>query len=179
MLVLNLARIRTPHEHFEEVYPPETFAADGESFTVATPVKLAFDLYKDKDQFRLDGRIETTIELPCSRCLEPFRWPVNSVFDLRYQPRTPQSAKPEREVEEDDFSTAFYVNDEIDLVQMMREQLYLALPMKPLCRPDCRGLCVQCGTNLNRGTCDCSPHWDDPRLAALKALQVKNTEPRN
>ncbi len=49
----------------------------------------------------------------------------------------------------------------------MREQFYLALPMKPLCREDCQGLCVVCGANLNRATCDCKLEWDDPRLAAL------------
>jgi uncharacterized protein len=177
MLVLNLARIRTPHERFDEVYPPETFASDTENFTVAGPVKLGFDVYKDKDQFRLDGRVETMLELPCGRCLELFRWPVEAIFDLRYQPRTPQSAKPEREIEEDDFSTAFYENDEIDLVQMMREQFFLALPMKPLCRPDCKGLCPECGTNLNRNTCRCKREWEDPRLAPLKSLKLKNQEP--
>ena len=176
MLVLNLARIRTPHERFEEVYTPETFASDEDNFTVAAPVRLAFDVYKDKDQFRLDGRVETLLELPCGRCLEPFRWPVDSVFDLRYQPRAPQSAGPEREIEEDDLSTAFYENDEIDLLQMMREQIFLALPMKPLCRPDCRGLCPECGTNLNRGTCVCRHEWEDPRLAALKSLTLKNSK---
>ena len=176
MLVLNLARIRTPHEHFDEVYPADTFASDHENFEVVSPVTLALDVYKDKDHYRLDGRVETLLELPCSRCLEPFRWPVNSIFDLRYQPRQSAPAS-ERQVEEDDFSTAFYENDEIDLVQVMREQFYLALPMKPLCRPDCHGLCPQCGTNLNRGTCDCTHTWDDPRLAALKSLSLKDREP--
>ena len=56
----------------------------------------------------------------------------------------------------------------------MREQFYLALPMKPLCREDCKGLCAQCGTNLNTGTCDCAPVWEDPRLAALKAIRGKS-----
>jgi len=68
-------------------------------------------------------------------------------------------------------TTAFYENDEIDLAQLMREQFYLSLPMKPLCRADCQGLCVVCGTNLNRAMCDCKREWDDPRLAPLKALQ--------
>jgi uncharacterized protein len=174
MLVLNLARIRTPHEHFDEVYPPGTFASDEENFRVVVPVTLSFDIYKDKEQFRLDGRVETLLELPCSRCLEPFRWPVNSIFDLRYQPRVVVTGKPEREIGEDDFSTAFYENDEIDLVQMMREQILLSLPMKPLCRPDCQGLCAVCGTNLNRATCACRHDWDDPRFAALKSLHERN-----
>ena len=53
----------------------------------------------------------------------------------------------------------------------MREQFYLALPMKPLCGNDCKGLCPTCGTNWNKGTCDCSNQSEDPRLAALKALR--------
>ena len=60
-------------------------------------------------------------------------------FDLRYQPHAQNTGEGEREVEEDDLTTAFYENDEIDLGQLMREQFYLALPMKPLCREDCRG----------------------------------------
>ena len=52
----------------------------------------------------------------------------------------------------------------------MREQFYLALPMKPLCRDACKGLCPHCGTNLNASSCDCAPAWQDPRLAALREL---------
>ena len=62
-------------------------------------------------------------------------------FDLRYQPRHENKGEGEREVEEDNLTTAFYENDEIDRGQLMREQFYLALPMKPLCREDCKGLC--------------------------------------
>src|SRR5579862_9852227 len=98
MLVVNLARIRTPHEHFDEVYPAETFASDQENFAVVAPVTLALDVHKDKDHFRLEGRVETLIELPCSRCLEPFRWPVNSLFDLRYQPRLAGNARSRKTI---------------------------------------------------------------------------------
>jgi uncharacterized protein len=101
--------------------------------------------------------------------------PVDAEFDLRYQPHALNAGEGEREIEEDDLTTAFYENDEIDLGQLMREQFYLALPMKPLCREDCKGLCAQCGTNLNTGTCDCSPVWEDPRLAALKNLGTRES----
>ena len=171
MLLLNLSRIRTAHEHFEEVYPPGTCATSDESFSVAAPVSLAFDIDKDKDQFRLVGRVESMLELPCSRCLEAFNWPVDAAFDLRYQPRTRNTGDPEREIAEDDLTTAFYESETIDLGELMREQFYLALPMKPLCREDCHGLCPQCGTNLNRETCRCSRDWEDPRLAVLKTLK--------
>jgi len=171
MLSLNVAKIRDAQERFEQVYAPEQLACTDEAFRVAAPVKLAFDIYKDKDQFRLIGTVQTTLELPCSRCLEAFSWPVDSSFDLRYQPHARNTGEGEREIEEDDLTTAFYENDTIDLGQLMREQLYLALPMKPLCGDDCKGLCPTCGSNWNKGTCDCSNQWEDPRLAALKALR--------
>lgn len=170
-MFLDLSRIRTPLERYEKQYDPEAFAADQESFRVAAPVGLAFDIHKDKDQFRLAGSVKTTLELACGRCLEPFACPVDATFDLRYQPHAQNTGEGEREIEEDDLSTAFYENETIDLGQLMREQFYLSLPMKPLCGEACRGLCPACGTNLNRGVCSCVRDWEDPRFAALKALK--------
>ena len=173
MLTLNLARIRTAHEHFEEIYRPDQLPAEA-GYTVVAPVALAFEIFKDKDRFHLVGAVKTTLELPCSRCLEPFTLPVDAAFDLRYQPQTDNAGEGEREIRDEDLNSAFYSNDEIDLDQLMKEQFQLALPMKPLCSDTCQGLCPECGTNLNRGTCDCQPHWDDPRLAALKTLKQRN-----
>jgi uncharacterized protein len=177
-MLLDLSQIRTAHERYEKVYQPEAFRAvfgeDRESFEVVSSVSLAFDIDKDKDQFRLIGDVHTTLQVACSRCLEPFQLPVDAEFDLRYQPHALNTGEGEREIEEDDLTTAFYRNDEIDLTQLMREQFYLSLPMKPLCRPDCQGLCAVCGTNLNLASCDCKRDWDDPRLAALKMLQEQN-----
>ena len=173
MLSLDLNTIRTAQERFEHVYRPDQLPAE-EDFRVAAPVSLVFDIFKDKQQFRLVGRVETTLELPCSRCLEPFTLPVDQTFDLHYQPHAQNTGDGEREIEEDDLTTAFYENDEIDLGQLMREQFYLALPMKPLCTGDCKGLCPVCGTNLNRGTCDCKREWEDPRMAALRELRGGN-----
>jgi len=173
MLLLNLNKIRTAQDRIEQVYGTDQFEVD-EDFRVVAPVSLAFDIFKDKQQYRLAGRVQTTLELRCSRCLEPFTAPVDQAFDLRYHPHTAHTGESEREIEEDDLTTAFYENDEIDLGQVMREQFVLTLPMKPLCADACRGLCPICGTNLNRETCDCKPVWEDPRLAALRGLRSKN-----
>jgi uncharacterized protein len=174
-MLLDLRRIRTPDErvHYEKVYQPDAFAPD-DVYRVIAPVSLEFEIRKAKQHFQLTGWTRTTLELPCSRCLEPFTWPVDAEFDLRYQPQaanTGAAADEEREIEEDDLSTAFYRNDEIDLGQLMREQFLLSLPMKPLCRPDCPGLCPVCGTNLNRESCNCKRDWEDPRLDALRRLR--------
>jgi len=170
-ILLNLKEIRTAHERVEQSYQPGAFSARDDGFAIAAPVSLVFDLDKQNAQIRLAGRVGTTLELTCSRCLEPFAWPVDAAFDLRYQPSTLNTGEGEREIAEDDLTTAFYDDDVIDLEQLMGEQFYLSLPMKPLCRQDCRGLCPSCGANLNHSTCSCSREWEDPRLAALRALK--------
>ena len=171
---LDLTRYRQPVSHFARTFQPEEVANEAGTYDIVAPVELEFDIHKDHDKFRLDGHLRTELELPCSRCLEPYRLAVDADFDQRYFPASAASTDPDREVQEDDLETSYYSDDQIDLGELMREQFYLALPMKPLCRDDCRGLCPQCGTNLNTGTCDCSPVWEDPRLAALKAIKEKN-----
>ena len=168
---LDLSQIRSGREHIERTYQPSAFgAAAGDDFRVTTPVVLSFDIDKDKAQFRLRGRLRTVLELTCSRCLEPFSWPVDADFDLLYLPQAENTGEGELEIEADDLATAYYRHDAIDLAQLLAEQFQLALPMKPLCSNACRGLCPECGTNLNRDTCDCEPTWQDPRLAELRAL---------
>jgi len=173
MLLLNLSKIRTAEERFERTYTPDQFEPQ-EEFRVVAPVSLTFDIFKDKQQFRLVGRVHTTLELPCGRCLEPYTATVDQEFDLRYHPRALNTGEGERELQDDDLTTAFYDNDEIDLGHLMNEQFYLSLPMKPLCRDDCKGLCPICGTNLNNETCACNRTWEDPRLAALKKLKAES-----
>src|SRR5262249_61414140 len=96
MLALNLSKIRTAHEQFEQVYQPGSLERTVD-FRVVAPVTLTFDIHKDKQLFRLVGRVQTTLELPCSRCLEGFEWPGDAPFDLRYQPRTGNTRQGERE----------------------------------------------------------------------------------
>ena len=135
------------------------------------PVTLAFDIDKDKSHFRLMGQVQTTLELVCSRCLEPYTMAVAPLV---------RSALPAPHGEYRRGRTRNRRRRPLDGVlrerddksgQLMREQFYLVLPMKPLCREECLGLCSVCGTNLNRGTCTCQHAWEDPRLAVLKALK--------
>jgi len=167
-MLLDLGRFTGGSAHVERRYAPKAFS--GEEYTATAEVALGFDLHKDGTRYRLVGTIETTLELACGRCLEPFSLPIAVGFDLRYLPQAENRGEEEREVEEDDLSTAFYQGEAINLRDLVREQLYLTLPMKPLCRAECRGLCPECGANLNAVTCGCARRWDDPRLAPLRAL---------
>lgn len=169
-MFFNVTHVRGDQDRFEKRYPASAFAAGDQSFRVVEPVLLAFDVTKDDDRFHLVGTVKTTLELTCSRCLEPFPLDVDAAFQLRYLPKTANTGEGEVEIEEDDLSTAYYNDNLIDLGQLMAEQFQLTLPMKPLCHETCRGLCPQCGTNLNTGSCECRASWEDPRLAALKSF---------
>jgi uncharacterized protein len=172
-MLLDLTRYRQALSRFARTFQPGELGKDDEAYRIVAPVDLAFDIHKAKEGFRLVGTVATELELQCSRCLEPFRLPVGAPFDLRYLPASAASTEPEREMADEDLETSYYRDDQIDLNELLREQFYLALPMKPLCREGCRGLCPQCGMNLNTGTCDCTPAWEDPRLAALKGLRIR------
>lgn len=170
LLRLNVGRIRGAHERIDRRFEPSVLGARDEIYRITEPVELGFDVDRDEDRFRLAGEVVSTIELTCSRCLEPFRMPVRATFDLHYLPQVQNAGEGELEVQEDDLATAFYEDEAIDLADLIREQLYLALPMKPLCDELCRGLCPTCGKDLNAGACGCTSDWDDPRLAPLKRL---------
>jgi uncharacterized protein len=170
---LSLRSLQDAHEHFEKRFEPSLFIpAEGDVFRVVSPVTLSFDIDRQEPgRYRVAGHLTGEIELACGRCLEPFTLPIASDFDLRYVPRTENAGEGEREVEEDDLATAFYDAEQIDLMHLIMEQFQLAMPMKALCSEGCKGLCPNCGTNLNTGSCDCNVTWEDPRFAALKAMK--------
>ena len=168
-MLLDVSKIGA-HERFERSVEPQGFDCRGEEYAVVADVRLGLEIHKVREKLRLVGTLATTLELRCSRCLEAFPRPVDVSFDLVYLPQEQNRGEGEIEVQADDLAAAFYRNDEIDLGQLMREQFYLALPMKPLCREECRGLCPECGANLNVAACDCVHRWEDPRLAGLKTL---------
>jgi uncharacterized protein len=166
-------------DHLDRTFQPaqfETAETRDEDYEIAAPVHLVMDVHKDRDAYRVTGRVETRLRLECGRCLEPFEIPVDSAFELRYVPESANTGGEEDEVAEDDLTTAFYRNETLDLGELLHEQFVLALPMKPLCSDACKGLCPECGTNLNKGTCDCKPAWKDPRLGALQGILDRSKE---
>jgi uncharacterized protein len=181
---LELSHFRQPETEFHRVFQPAELPDGDEEYRVTAPVGLRMVIHKDQDRFRLVGTVKTELELACSRCLEPYKMPVDREFDLRYLPAALRRGhggqagagepepddEDETEIEDDDVSMTFYRDEQIDLNELLREQFYLALPMKPLCSADCKGICPQCGANRNTDRCDCHPQWEDPRMAGLKTL---------
>ena len=170
-MLLDLRDMRGSEERVDRTFAANEFSAEpGDDYTVAEPVVLRLRLLKDGDKFRLIGRVTSRLRLSCCRCLESFDVPVDLPVDLMYFPQTANGGDGESEIGDEDLSTAFYRDDQIDLALMVREQLQLSLPMKPLCSDGCRGLCPVCGINLNSERCSCDTTWRDPRLETLEAL---------
>jgi uncharacterized protein len=116
------------------------------------------------------GAFGVTARLTCSRCLEPLSTTVAPEVDLCLRP-CPTARHEEVELGPDDLEIDFYREDTLDVAGLIRSEVELALPMKPLCTPECRGLCPACGANRNLTPCACDTRRTDPRLAALEALR--------
>ncbi|HEX8184519.1 MAG TPA: DUF177 domain-containing protein [Blastocatellia bacterium] len=155
--------------NIHHLYPEgEPFLSGGDSRLVGRP-ELDLQATRAGDEIRLAGHLRATVEMDCDRCLKPLTIPVDQSFDLLYVP--PAKTSEEKELGDDDLSIAFYHDQAIDIDDVVREQVELALPMARLCGQECRGLCAHCGANLNEGDCLCSEEQVDPRWSTLKELK--------
>lgn len=127
---------------------------------------------KDKNDVCVRGRLSSRVPQTCSRCLQPFAVTVRAEVDTRFCPR-PLARGEEVELTADDLEVDFYADDLLDLNRLIQTETELGLPMKPLCRRDCLGLCPVCGGNRNLTPCTCEVRLPDPRLAALKDFAAR------
>ncbi|MCU0607477.1 MAG: DUF177 domain-containing protein [Candidatus Edwardsbacteria bacterium] len=135
------------------------------------PLRGGLAAERTGDVVLVTGELRFSARLTCSRCLRPFTRTFGQEIDLCYRPAaTVASPGRERELSADDLATIEYRKGEIDLWPELREAALLALPLKPLCREDCRGICPSCGRDLNEGDCDCREEHRDPRWDTLRKL---------
>jgi len=122
---------------------------------------------------RLKGKLDTSLEVACARCLDPVLYEVDRSFDLLYRPLGTDAGHEELSITDAEAEIGYYQGEGLMLEDALREQVLLALPLKVVCREDCKGLCPLCGKNLNESQCSCAAHMEDPRWAALKEIRSK------
>jgi uncharacterized protein len=152
-------------------YVPGTLDFHSGEFRQAEPLEVHATAELIEGQIRITGNLHTRLELVCARCLEMVSEEVGRDFDLFYRPMTSIAKDEEFRLDLDDTEIAFFEGDGLFLADVLAEQVLLALPMKVICRGDCRGLCPHCGANLNHEECRCETHASDPRLAPLARLK--------
>jgi uncharacterized protein len=121
-------------------------------------------------EIRVKGHLAVHMQADCDRCLEPAECPLNSDFELYYRPMT-EGFGEERIVNAAEAEIGFYEGDGIELNDVLREHVLLALPMQRLCTEDCKGICPSCGQNRNQNECRCQSAAVEDRWSALKELR--------
>lgn len=146
------------------------------------PVVASLRIAPENELFLVQGRVEIESEISCCRCLAPFRQSLAEAFALTYTVGLPEVDRfdPAKhaaiELTAEDMGLALVRNGRIDLLEVIEEAVVMALPMRPLCREDCKGLCPTCGADLNRDKCTCAGAAPDPRLAVLAKLKIPEKE---
>ncbi len=154
------------------VYDPEGVLIK-DCYPVKAPIEGEIFLQRWGPMVKVRGNVHTTLVLTCDRCAEEFTLDINEKIDVELHPLA--SLKVEQEevrLSKEDLDVSFFDGETIEVDEVVREQILLALPMRKLCRPDCRGLCPMCGQNLNQGDCHCKPLVKDSPFAILKKLVV-------
>jgi uncharacterized protein len=160
--------------HVRHVYPIREINFSHEDAALSAPVAADFVLTHKDRNLRVDGKLKTAIRFTCSRCAKEFSRSLAASFDLSYLPQ-PQwnSENAEIELRYEDMDIAFYDGIALDVDLMILEQIELSMPMKFVCREDCKGLCYRCGADLNEGACVCGNEETDPRLSVLLDFRKK------
>lgn len=146
------------------------YGAEARDFSFPESLDVHVAYYRSGPELFFQGRIGAKVEGHCSRCLKIYSFPLTKEFDFVLAPDT-RSAKT-RELNQDELGLSFYSEDEIQLTPFIREQVLLALPTRPLCDEDCRGLCPACGVDLNEDSCRCSSSKGDPRMAIFRDIKL-------
>jgi uncharacterized protein len=122
---------------------------------------------------RIRASYRGIFEVPCARCVDPVKHPISGDFDLLFRPIGTDSEASEHAISTSETEIGYYQNDSVALEDVLREQVLLSLPARTLCREDCKGICLHCGSNLNQEPCQCQSVPVDPRWSALGDLRSK------
>jgi uncharacterized protein len=180
-MFIEVAELELHPIDFQQEFPPDAIDL-GADVRQRSPLKTAgraqlVEEHHGKHQvvkdIRLQGRLSTTLELPCARCLDPVVQNVARDFELLYRPLGTDAGHEELSVTAAEAEIGYYTGDGLQLEDVLREQVLLAVPLKVVCREECKGLCPTCGKNRNIEPCSCAKSLQDPRWAALKEIREK------
>jgi uncharacterized protein len=173
---VDLKKITHVPRRFEQTFAPEWWERAGDKDLVlglAGPLKASTEIYKAGDRYVLEGSLRGKLRAMCDRCAEAYIRELNVTFRVFLASPPSEGFDEEVSLTPEDLAGDFIVGDTVELDDIVREQIFLAVPMKSLCSDTCRGLCPDCGANLNQGECGCRKSPGRPEFAALKKLKFK------
>ena len=156
---------------FAQVYQPGELSLDETEVRLIGPAEIRGRIRRKGDEAEVIGRLSATIEATCARCLKPVALPIAAELSERFVQAVSWRSEEQHELSEEDLNLAVFNGESIEVDDLVREEILLALPAQVLCRESCRGLCPVCGVDRNLSTCDCEARQIDSRWEAFKDLQ--------
>jgi uncharacterized protein len=155
---------------FAHVYNPDELNPVDERVKLTAPATVNGKIRLAGNEVFVNGHVDTRAQVECDRCLKLIELPVNADFELEYITGSEYETSAVAELTEAEMSVAVFDGEALDIDEIVKEQILLAVPTRMLCREDCKGICPQCGVDKNTGECNCETKEIDPRWAALKNL---------
>jgi uncharacterized protein len=156
---------------FAHVYNPDELNPVDEGVKLTAPATVNGRIRLAGNEVFVNGHVDTRTQVECDRCLKMIELPVNADFELEYITGTEYESSEVAELTEAEMSVSVFDGHALDVDEIVKEQILLAVPTRMLCREDCKGICPECGTDRNTGECNCETKEIDPRWAALKNLK--------
>jgi uncharacterized protein len=174
-MFLSVKEMEVRKIRFDEVFQPGQIDFSDEDIEQGTPLQVAGTaelLAHSEGEVRIQGRYTVEMTAQCDRCLGQAKFPLDASFDLFYRPMSDIAVEEEVEIDEGEAELGFYEDGGMELEDILREQVMLALPMQKVCSDVCKGICPVCGKNRNETVCDCRMETTDDRWGALRKLQM-------
>lgn len=156
---------------FAHTYPPDELTFDEHDLRLLAPVRVDGRIRRQDGEVELRGKLSTSMAIPCGRCLKSVELPIEVEFSERFAPEVAWKNDEQHELQQEDLDLAVFDGEGIELDDLVREEIILAMPGHTLCQEQCRGLCPDCGTDLNTGSCECATKQIDSRWEKLKDVQ--------
>ena len=172
-MFLSVKEIELRKLRFDETLTPgqiDFAGEDLEQVSALHTIGSAEVLAHSEGDLRVRGKLTVEMAFECDRCLGRARFPLDAAFDLIYRPSSSLAREEEVEIDESETEIGFYEDGGLELNEILREQVLLALPMQRVCSEDCKGICPICGRNRNETACDCRVEKTDDRWGALRNL---------
>lgn len=167
-VLITLAELERHRIVVSRTYASGTLDYHDAEFRQAGPLEVNAVAELVGSEIRIRGHLGTRLSAHCDRCLEPVEIPIERDFDLFYRPVASIAREEEIVVPKEELGVGFYSGDGVALADVVTEQVILSVPMKSLCREDCRGLCPVCGADRNKVECHCPPSKDESPFARLR-----------
>ena len=170
-MLVDLASLTETAGRFAHTYEPGELLLNDEQVVLAGPPTVSGQIIRRGGRVVVEGEVAGLVQVECDRCLVPVALSVETPFRLEYVTKEQYQGLPAAELEEKDLALSVFDGKVLDIDDIAREQLLLAVPFQPLCKDDCKGLCFVCGADKNLVSCDCKAPKSDSRWMGLENLQ--------